>query len=503
MLNTLKFKFIIASLLIISVIMSISTWRDIKDTKQRLLESQKAKAELMSQGVMHSISVLMLRNKWKDLQSMIENMAKDSSEIKELRIFLPDNGQIVSSSESHELGTRIYAEDMEIYNSRKWREVFILEKSGLRYASKLTPINNNTECRNCHEQSIKVLGVLDMEVSLSGIDESIRSSVKNHLEDSLIAFLIMGGGVLLVVGLLIDRPIINMINTIKKIESGDLSVRMEKGKNEFGIMAGSFNSMLDSVEASNREVEKCHTEQMQRAAKLASLGEIISGIAHEIKNPLAGISCAVQVFQSELEDGDSRKVVTSEILDNIKRLDNIVKSLLNYARPKSPQFINLKVNDVLEKAVFFVYPQAKKHNVTIDTLVDEEIPEIMMDSDQMQQVFLNLMINAVQAMPDGGKLKITASESDKDNMNLDDKARSLFTAERAVTVKFEDNGHGIDPETQKSIFDPFITKKSKGTGLGLSISQRIVQEHGGDIVVNSEVDKGTTFTVYLPETSNS
>ena len=503
MLNTLKFKFIIASLLLISTIMSLSTWRDINDTKQRLIEGQKVKAGLMSQSVIHSISILMLKNRWKDLQSMIENIARDATDINELRIFLPDNGQIVSTSKSHERGNRIFAENMKGYSRKIWREAVVLEKKGERYVSKLTPIQNKAECQKCHEQSKTVLGVLDLELSLSGIDESIRSSVKKHVEDALIVFLIMGGGILLVVGLLIDRPIRNMINTIKKIERGDLSVRMDEGPNEFGIMAGSFNSMLDSVEASNREVERCHTEQMQRAAKLASLGEIMSGIAHEIKNPLAGISCAVQVFQSELEDGDSRKVVAAEILDNIKRLDNIVKSLLNYARPKSPRLMNMKVTDVLDKAVFFVYPEARKHNVTIDTSIEKEIPEIMMDLDQMQQVFLNLMINAVQAMPDGGHLKIIASESDKDTMAMDDKERSLLRAERLVTVKFEDNGHGIDPEAQKSIFDPFITKKSQGTGLGLSISQRIVQEHGGDIIVNSEVDKGTTFTVYLPEISNS
>ena len=503
MLNTLKFKFIFTSLLIISIMMSFSTWRDIKDTKQKLLENQKEKTILMSQGIMHSINNLMLRNRWNDLQSMMEDIVKDANEINELRIFLPDTGEIVSSSKPYELGDTIYEKDREIYESRKRREVFLLEKNGSRYASQLTPIINKVECNRCHEQKEKVLGVLDLEVSLSGIDTSIIASKKQHLEDAFIAFLIMGGGILLVVGLLIDRPITNMINTIRKIESGDLSVRMEEGNNEIGIMARSFNRMLDSVEASNSEVKRCHNQQLQRAAQLASLGEIISGIAHEIKNPLAGISCAVQVIQSELDTEDSRRVVTSEILDHIKRLDNIVKSLLNYAKPKPPRFMNVKINDVLDKAVFFVYPEAKKHHVTIDTSVEDEIPEIMMDSDQMQQVFLNLMINAVQAMPDGGNLKIVASESDKDSMELDEKTRSNFQGERAVKVSFEDNGPGIDPETQKSIFDPFITKKSKGTGLGLSISQRIVQEHGGDIIVNSEVDNGTTFTVYLPEINNA
>jgi len=354
--------------------MSFSTWRDIKDTRQRLLENQKEKTRLMSQGVMHSINNLMLRNRWHELQSMMEDIVIDSKEIEELRIFLPDTGEIVSSSVTHEIGDKIYAKDMEVYDSRKFREVFLQEKNGSRYASKLTPIHNKAECNGCHEQKEKVLGVLDLEVSLSGIDTSIIASKKQHLEDAFVAFLIMGGGILLVVGLLIDRPITNMINTIRKIENGDLSVRMEEGNNEIGIMAGSFNRMLDSVEASNSEVKRYHNQQLQRAAQLASLGEIISGIAHEIKNPLAGISCAVQVIQSELDKGDSRRVVTSEILDHIKRLDNIVKSLLNYAKPKPPRFMNVKINDVLDKAVFFVYPEAKKHHVTIDTSVEDEIP---------------------------------------------------------------------------------------------------------------------------------
>ncbi|UCH82036.1 MAG: HAMP domain-containing protein [Nitrospiraceae bacterium] len=502
MIYSLKFKFIVASLLIVSVIMSITTWKDIKDTRHRLLEGQREKAKLLSQGVMYSIHNLMLRNRWNDLQSMVEDIVTDSTEIKELRIFLPDSGEIVTSSEPQEIGDRIYASDMQVYTSRKYKDAVLMEKNGSTYASKLSPIHNKTECQRCHDHKRDVLGVLDLEVSLAGIDESIRASKKKHLEDTLIIFLILSGGILLVVGILIDRPITNIIHTIETIEKGDLTVRMEDGNDEFGIMARSFNSMLDSVAKSNREVEKCHSLQMERAAKLASLGEIISGIAHEIKNPLAGISCAVQVFQSELEEGDDRKVITSEILNHIKRLDNIVKGLLNYARPIPPQMRNQKISEVLDKAVFFVYPEAKKHNVTIETHLEEEIPDILMDSDQMQQVFLNLMINAVQAMPDGGNLKIVASESDKFSMDICNGSGSQLSGHKAIKVIFEDNGHGIEPEMQKSIFDPFITKKSRGTGLGLSISQRIVREHGGNIVVSSEVNKGTTFTVYLPETSD-
>jgi signal transduction histidine kinase len=235
---------------------------------------------------------------------------------------------------------------------------------------------------------------------------------------------------------------------------------------------------------------------MQRAAKLASLGEIISGIAHEIKNPLTGISCAVQVLQSEMSEDDDSRMVTGEILNHIKRLDTTVKALLNYARPKPPCLLSLKINDILDKAVFFVQPEANKQNVLIEAEIEDDIPDVMMDPDQMQQIFLNIIINAVQAMPEGGNLKIEISV--KDYTKVEGEIAEMLACEKILAVTFEDTGVGIKREHMESIFDPFFTKKSKGTGLGLSISQRIVQEHGGEISVKSEVGKGSIFTVYLP-----
>ena len=171
---------------------------------------------------------------------------------------------------------------------------------------------------------------------------------------------------------------------------------------------------------------------------------------------------------------------------------------MNYAKPKPPNFLPLNVNDVLNKAVFFVYPEAKKQNVEVETEVEGEVPDVMMDPDQLQQVFLNLMINAVQAMPGGGKLKITTSKSDIEKVDAHEGISELLPAEKVVIIKFEDTGKGIERDYIDSIFDPFFTKKSKGTGLGLAISRRIVQEHGGEIEVESEVGKGSAFSIYMP-----
>jgi signal transduction histidine kinase len=497
MLNSLKFKIIVVAILIISAIMSVATWRDIKTTEKRLLNTQLEKAELFSERITHGIMVLMLQNKWRDLQTMMEGLVKDAKELKDIRIFLPDSGIIVVSSEPKEIGKPVYKRDMEIFKGKNNRPPYIMEKDNQRFASKLTSIQNKKVCHRCHGSEREVLGVLNIELSLSRVFETIQKFKKEHLTEALIGSILIVAAFVLVVGVLIERPIKSMIRTIRKIESGDLAARMDEDKkDEFGLVAKSFNSMLKTLELANKEIEQCHAAQMQRAAKLASLGEIISGIAHEIKNPLTGISCAIQVFQSEMGEDDGKKAVTTEILNHIKRLDGIVKDLLNYAKPKSPRFLPFKVTDIMDKAVFFVHTEAKKHSVVIDTDIKGDISEVMMDADQMQQVFLNLMINAVQAMPNGGKLKITISnEYQRDIRN---EIKEQMSSDMVLVIKFEDTGKGIKKEYLESIFDPFFTKKSKGTGLGLAISQRIIQEHGGEIAVKSKPGNGSEFTIYLP-----
>ncbi len=497
MLNSLKFKIAITAFLLISIIMAATTWRDIKENEQKFLNIHKEKAGLFSDRIVHGIMVLMLNNRWQDLQAMMEGLVKNGKELKEIRIFLPDNGTIVVSSEPKDIGKQIYKEDLQRFKKQKDQAAFLIEKNGQRYASKLAIIQNLPACHKCHNPEKKILGVLDIEISLSDVYESIREFKKKHLINALIGFFLITGAFMFVITLLIDRPIKKMIRTIRKIESGDLSARMKTDKkDELGILAKSFNSMVESLESAKKEIEQYHMQQIEKAARLASLGEIISGITHEIKNPLSGISCAIQVFHSELSEDDSRKAVTAEILNQVKRLDRIVKDLLSYAKPKPPQFLPFKIKDGIEKATFFVYPEAKKQNVVIDTGIEKDIPDMMMDPDQMQQVLLNFMINAVQAMPAGGKLKISVSQ--KNYQEVRDEIKRPLDTDKTLVISFQDTGRGIAPEDLEKIFEPFFTRKPKGTGLGLSISQRIIHDHGGEITVRSEVGRGAVFTIYLP-----
>ena len=495
-LGSVRIKLLFLSLLSVFVVTSLIVWSDIEDTKARLIDAQKEKAVLLSDVIKQSIMILMLENKWKELRSQLEDFTRNNPELKEVRIFHPVSGRIIVSNEREDVGKKIYKEDWDRF-IRQEVSPFVIKKEDEIFATRVIPIENRPECHKCHSPKEKIRGVLDVEVSLAVAQQSIKELTYRHFAGLVMGFVIIS--LIFMVGgeRLINRPLRDLMGVMKKVETGDLSARSkEGGKDEFGYLASIFNKMVEALESAKKDLEVCHIQQMERAAKLASLGEIISGIAHEIKNPLAGISCAVQVFHSELSEGDSRKPIINEVLNQVNRLDRTVKDLLSYAKPKPLQFLPDKISNILDKALFFVYPEAKKQNVVINNNISEDMPDILMDTDQMQQVFLNIIINAIQSMPNGGVLTIYASR--KSRQEVEDKINKAIQCDKVLAVKIQDTGKGISPEDLLCIFEPFFTKKTKGTGLGLSISRKIVQEHGGEITVESEVGKGSIFTVYIP-----
>ncbi|GBE40046.1 MAG TPA: HAMP domain-containing sensor histidine kinase [Nitrospirae bacterium] len=498
MFNTLKFKISVAAFILISIIMAITTWQDIRSTENKLLTAQMEKVALLSDRISHGIMVLMLKNRWQDLQSMMEGLVKDGKELKEIRIFTPDEGVIVVSSYPEEVGEKIYPVDMERFKSKEENVSFIKNKSGERFASKLTEIRNQPICHRCHDPKKDILGVLNVELSTVNVYKSLEKIKKERLLDAVIGFFLIIGVFLFIVGVLVDRPIRKIIRAIKKIESGDLSARLDaKKKDEFGRLAESFNGMVNALEEAGKEIERCHTEQMMRADKLASLGEMASGMAHEIKNPLAGISSAVQVLISELSDEDPKKRIMNEILNQVKRLDRAVRDLLAYARPAPPNKTFSDINSILEKALFFIQQVAFKAQISMDTDFDKSLPEIMVDPDQIQQVFINISINGIQAMTEGGKLSVSTGIIGREGLKKEH-PDVLDRRNDWIKISFQDTGTGIFDEDMEKIFQPFFTKKGKGTGLGLAISQRIIEDHGGRIIVEKHKEGGSVFSVYLP-----
>ncbi len=496
-LKSIRLKLILIALLPVFIITSLVVYSDVQHTRMTLIDSQKEKAVLLSNIIKKSLVILMIENKWYELQSLLEDFTKESPELKEVRIFNPDTGYIIASADEKDIGKKIYERDWEVFK-RGDERAFIIEKDGLTFATRVSPILNEPACYRCHSREKHILGVIDVEVSLERAGHYIKESSFKHFSGLAIGFVFIS--IIFIIGseLIINKPIKRLAHAMQKVESGDLTVRLKShGYDEISYLTGSFNNMISSLEAAKKEIESYHIQQMEKASRLASLGEIMSGIAHEIKNPLTGISCAIQVLCSEIGADDSKKEIVNEVLNQIKRLDRTVKDLLDYAKPKPPSFSLLNLREPIEKALFLLYPEAKRRNVDVTVEVSEDMPMVIADSDQMQQVFLNLSLNAVHAMPNGGTLKIKLSQVDYDK-ELQKELKIKTKENKIAVIRFEDTGIGIAPEDIDKIFEPFFTKKTKGTGLGLPISYKIVQEHGGDIDVKSEVGKGSVFSVYLP-----
>lgn len=496
--RSIRFKLLFLALFVVFTITTLLVWSVVKDTEERIIESQKGKVILLSDTIKHSLMILMLENRWNELQILIDNYVRRNSDLKGVRIFTPENGKIFISANRSEIGKQLNKEDWNILLNPEQKEDPILIKRGEElFALRVSSIMNMPPCFACHPKEKAELGAMNVEISLSEAQQSIRESRYKHFLGLAISCVVIGLIFWVSGDRLINKPLNEMIIVMKKVEQRDLSARLKGDrKDEFGYLSHSFNDMIISLEQSQKELEIFHLQQMEKTSKLASLGEIISSIAHEIKNPLTGIYCAVQLVYSELKEGDSQKSVIAEVLNQINRLDRFVKDLLSYAKPTPLQFVPFQFKEVLKVALFFVHSEAKKQNVVINTFFEENLPEIVMDPNQMQQVVLNIIINAIQSMPYGGAL--TISVVTKDHQAVSHIINKSLDEGKLLVVSFKDKGNGISQEDIEHIFEPFYSKKTKGTGLGLSISQKIIHKHGGEIFVDSESGKGAVFTIYLP-----
>jgi len=237
-------------------------------------------------------------------------------------------------------------------------------------------------------------------------------------------------------------------------------------------------------------------ERMKERDRLAALGQMAAGLAHEIRNPLGSIKGAAQLLQpasAPAPDNNTREFLDI-IVEEVNRLNKIVSQFLDYARPYRGEQRPLEVNEVVRKTLQLLAKEQGQHEVEIVTNFAEGLPPVRADAEQLLQVFLNLSLNAVQAMPQGGRLLISTSLR---------RATRRGAAAAFLEVRFRDTGVGIPPGDQRNLFIPFFTTKEKGTGLGLPISQRIIENHGGTIEVRSQPGEGATFTVLLPIESDA
>lgn len=291
------------------------------------------------------------------------------------------------------------------------------------------------------------------------------------------------GALLVVLTYTVQRPMVELQQKIARLGSGDLnaSVSFAHRNDEIGDLGRNFNQMVAQLRESRLEIERLHRTQMSRAEHLATLGEMATGLAHEIRNPLAGIAGVIEIIGRDLPSTSPARAVVKDVRQEIARINHIVTDLLQTARPHPPKVRKSDLNITVEHAVMLGRQQALSKAIDITLSKDPRLPELEHDSDQIHQVLLNLLLNAIQAVDKDGTIAVNV---EKQGSN--------------AVIEVSDNGRGIPSELLSNIFRPFFTTKGDGTGLGLSLARRIVEDHQGRIDVSSAIGAGSTFAVFLP-----
>jgi len=480
-------------------------------------------ADRNSDIIWRSIRYSMLRNQREEVFHIINTIGHEPG-ISRIRIF-NNEGQITFSTDAKEVGQFVDKKAEACYAchaqaqpltrlNRPDRLRIYKAADGTRVLGLIQPIENEPDCSNaaCHAHTARdqVLGVLDTNLSLASVDRVVARSQRQiavFTVASIILLSLISAGLIRIT---VHKPVRRLTAATRHVAEGELDYSLPvDSADELGSLAASFNRMTEQLKKAQEENQEWthtlearvqeKTVELERAyhglvqsEKMASLGKLAAVVAHEINNPLAGIltysKLVSRLVDKGLENEARRrdaKADLQEIEEESRRCGTIVKNLLTFARqaPFNPQKNNL--GEIVERCLLLVGHQCELQQVEVDCHLDPKTPAIYCDAGQIQQVLLALLVNAVQAMPQGGRLKVETS----------------YQAERGeARIMVSDEGMGIPKDVLPHIFEPFFTTKAegKGVGLGLAIAFGIVQQHGGNIEVSSAPQKGTAFTVTLP-----
>jgi len=523
--SSLKFKVGIYLVIALTVAVFTFTLMVVKNTREELLQQAIGHGTQLSQLLIKSTRFAMLENKPSEVNQIIDDVGAHPN-IEKVRILSKD-GTIIHSSSEKEIGTKVdeEAEDcmgchLDTRSRGKippvGRPRFFTTEDGRRMLGSTAVIRNEPSCANSschyHDESQTVLGVLDIVYPLEEIESTLRS---NTLTLNLLSlgFIILAG---VLVGYLINRmiylPLRDLGEGATRLAEGDLANTIPvRSKDEFGQLAASFNTMTAALRKSRVDMEdwgrtleqkvkeatqELHKAQAQTARneKLASVGLLAAGIAHELNNPLTGVLTFAYLVRKNLPD-DSRDAEDLDlVIRETKRCASIIRRLLDFSREKTPEKAYGNLNNIIEETLKLIEQPAQVENIELITDLDEDLPLIWLDENLVKQVIMNMLVNARHAIEDGGSITIKTRLRD-----AIDCPESVATNGDMVEITIRDSGCGIPQNDLQKIFDPFFTTKGvgKGTGLGLSVSHGTVESHRGVIEVESVIDEGTAFRIYL------
>ena len=476
-------RIVILSFLLFMLAIGSVTLFHIRREHTHITTSSLRTADLMMSVIERAIYSSMSTGNTRDVQTILEMVGSDER-LDGVRIFHPD-GRVLKSSEPNEIGRRVNPHDLATFLQGQRHNTF-RGSSGKEVLGVVKPIYTEQNCVPCHGAGRRVIGVLNLDLSLDEMEAQLLQTSQLFGLTMLTIVLLLTWGISLIFNRFVRQPLKTMSAKMAQVEEGDLTVRLEPQSNdEVSALMVNFNSMVDRLSLANDELQDYHYQQMERADRLASVGEMSAGIAHEIKNPLAGIKGAITVLADDFSAEDPRREVIDKVLEQISRLDKAATDLLFFGRPGKPTLDYVDTNDLLKKTMFFVSQHPEAKNVHQTKEFTRNLPPVWVDGKQLQQVFFNIIINAIQAMKGDGTLLLQTD-------------LVCEQGKQSVRVLIGDSGPGIKPEDLERIFTPFFTTKTQGTGLGLAICRQLVEQQGGTIELRSRVGEGTRVVIDLP-----
>jgi signal transduction histidine kinase len=333
--------------------------------------------------------------------------------------------------------------------------------------------------------SDKIMGVVRIGISTKKMNLEIAKARNQILFMGVLTVLVgMVGSLLL--GRSISRPIKNLVKSARAISQGDLDVKLEvTSKDEVGVLTAAFRDMAEAL--------KRNIDALIRAEQLMTMGKMAAGLAHEIKNPLEAIKGSAVYLEGKYAQDKTITKFTRIIKDEIHAVVELIDDYLQYARPTNPRFASKDMNAAIEETLKLAENLIEQNHIDLHKGLAPGLPFVLADAIQMKQVFMNLILNAIEAMPAGGTLSIRTY---LDRASMSDQNGTSNSSN--IVIEFSDTGKGIRGEHLEKIFDPFHTTKEKGSGLGLSISQGIIERHNGRIFVNSQEGEGSVFRIVVP-----
>jgi two-component system NtrC family sensor kinase len=524
--NSLKFKVSLYLSIVLSVAVVVFSLVFFQHRQEELLKVTATHVTQIAETIVASTRYTMLVNERDVSEKIIGDIARQKNIVR-LRVISKD-GTIIHSNKRSEIGYSVEQKDapcvgchltdtplQEVPDDKRWKVMDAGD--GHRVLGSMQAIRNEPTCSSasCHEHpaSQSVLGIVDVAYSLNDIDHDLQGHAVHFIGMSLLCVLALslGGGYML--QRLVYVPLNDLDAAVRQISAGELQHQIPvRSGDDFGRVADSFNTMAAALQESKMQtqdlVQTLETKVQQRTRellaakaevaqgeKLASIGVLASGIAHELNNPLTGVLTFTSLLRKKAAEGSEDAEDLDLVIRETRRCASIIKRLLDFAREKVPTSGSYALNQVVTDTVRIVDNPASLQKVRIVCELDDDLPLIWGDADLIKQVVMNLLVNAQQAIAGSGVVTVrtrrcAGAVDSQGDMN------SPAMVELTVT----DTGCGIAADKMERIFEPFYTSKEpgKGTGLGLSVSHGIVRTHGGRIQVESVVGEGSSFHVFLP-----